>query len=326
VWRAVCTRCGRVWSLARAPGLGPCGGLLDAVGPLADPTGDYGRALPPGARVAGPTPVSEVGVGTFVKAEFQHRTGSFKDRGAAAMIGTAAASGVRSVVADSSGNAGRAVAAYAADAGMECTVFVPTGTAPDKLAAIGGFGATVVEVPGGRPAAAGAARDRVGEGGGWYASHVHRPAFHHGVKTLALELFEQVPDIDAVVVPAGNGTLVLGLWLGFGLLAALGHLARVPRIVAVQAERCAPLLGRSPSGLPTAAAGIAIPDPPRAEPVRAAVAASGGRLIAVSEAGIERAREDLGGLGFEVEPTGAVAWAARAEVGGGRVVFVLTGR
>ena len=347
-WREVCSTCGRTWSLADLRWICACGGLLDLVGPVADPlarsplttsaagTGPvspldrYRAALPPGAgRVdlgLAVTPLREVAAGRFVKADYEQPTGSFKDRGAAVMIGAAAELGVRSILVDSSGNAGRAAAAHAAAAGLECRVFVPAGTDPVKIRVMAAYGASVFEVAGDRAAAAVAAR-RALAAGGWYASHVYQPLFHHGVKTLAYELFEQHPDLDraSVVVPVGNGTLVLGLWIGFGELVALGHLARRPALVAVQAERCAPLAGRPPAAVATSAAGIAIPDPPRAAQIRGAVMATAGRVVTVAEEAIAAARDDLAGLGFEVEPTGAVAWAGASAVAS-PVVAVLTGR
>jgi threonine synthase len=353
-WREVCGACGRTWALSDLRWLCGCGGLLDLVGPLADPVPSgrpdqqppgsplarYAAALPPGTgRVdldMAVTPLHEAAPGMFVKCDFQQPTGSFKDRGAAVMIGAAAALGIESVVVDSSGNAGRAAAAHAAAASMACTVYVPAGTDRRKSGAIAAYGARLIEVPGGRAAAAAAAQASLRapkvEPPPWYASHVYQPLFHHGVKTLAYELYEQLSDLDraTVVVPAGNGTLVLGLWLGFGELAALGRLRRRPAVVAVQAERCAPLAGLSvdPDGPPTVAAGIAVAAPPRAAQVRAAVMASGGRLVTVSEADIEAALTDLGRLGFEVEPTGAVGWAAVPHMPGvdGPVIVVLTGR
>ncbi len=141
---------------------------------------------------------------------------------------------------------------------MAAEVYVPESTSPARVAAVEGLGARVVVVAGDRAAAGEAARAAAEETGAWYASHVYRPEFAHGVKTLAFELHEQLDGPPGtVVVPAGNGTLVLGLWLGFRELGA-----RLPRIVAVQAERCAPLAGLAPTG-PTAASGIAIPAPPR---------------------------------------------------------------
>ncbi len=362
-WWEMCATCGRVWGLDALRWVCACGGLLDLIGPRSDPVASdrrpadryrsplarYAPALPPGSgRVdlgLTVTPLLEVGRGTFVKCEFEQPTGSFKDRGAAVMIGAAAELGVTSVVVDSSGNAGKAAAAHAAAAGLRCTVYVPAGTAPAKLEAITGYGARVLEVPGGRTETAAAAQAALGTGSEhpWYASHVHQPVFHHGVKTLAFELWEQLtrpprgtdrgrPVEDAtVVVPAGNGTLVLGLWLGFSELVAAGHLRRPPALVAVQSERCAPLAGRrvDPAGPTTAAAGIAIPAPARAAQVRGAVLATGGRLVTVGEGEIEGAREHLDQLGWAVEPTAAVAWAAADRLTGhrgGPVVALLTGR
>ena len=327
-WPEVCIRCHRTWSLTDRRWLCSCGGLLDLLGPPG--------ALPPGARDVDlgmeVTPLRQVDEGRFVKLDYELPTGSFKDRGASAMIGVAAALGVDALVVDSSGNAGKSAAAHAARAGIRCTVYVPAGTGPAKVAAIAGSGAEVVEVDGDRAAAAAAAQRVVLDGAGWYASHVHQPVFHHGVKTLALELADQVPGLDqgVVVVPAGNGTLVLGLWLGFSELVATGRLGRPPALVAVQADRCAPLAGLVPGAEPTVAAGIAIPAPPRAGPVRAAVAASGGAVVLVTEDEIRGARDTLAGLGLAVEPTGAVAWAAATRPlpvrRAGPVVAVLTGR
>ena len=352
-WREVCSACGRSWALTDLVWRCSCGGLLDLVGPLVDPVAGgaggasasplarYRDALPAGSAAIDlgmeVTPVAELRPGWWVKADYRHPTGSFKDRGAAVMVGLAATLGVDRLVVDSSGNAGKAAAAHAARAGVASTVYLPAGTDRAKVAGIAGYGAEVVEVPGGRSAAADAAMAAVGAGGSWYASHVWQPAFHHGVKTLAFELYEQIPGIDegTVVVPAGNGTLVLGLWLGFGELVALGRLSRRPTLVAVQADRCAPLAGRPPAaGAPaTAAAGIAIADPPRRRQIRAAALATGGAVVVVSEEAIMAATEELGGLGYPVEPTGAVAWAALPEVAGrtglaggrGPLVAVLTG-
>jgi threonine synthase len=344
-WVRVCRRCGRGFDLSAAAWRCPCGGLFDLQGPRADPLGAvdgqggpwslwrYRSTLPvPTAgdasawqRVSlgeGMTPLVPAGPGLWCKLDQIMPTRSFKDRGAAVMLALAAGLGVEKVVVDSSGNAGRAVAAYAARAGMEAAVFVPEETAAAKRAAIEAYGARVVTVAGDRAAAARAARDAADTGGMWYASHVYRPEFVHGVKTLAFELCEQLAGVAspaspaspagpaAVVVPAGNGTLVLGLWAGFRELVAAGRARRVPPIVAVQAENCAPLAGRGPCR-PTAATGIAIADPPRGGEVRAAVIASGGRVLTVPEASLEPARLGLARLGIAVEPTSAAVWAAR---------------
>lgn len=342
-WRQVCSLCGRTWSPADLRWSCRCGGLLDLVGPLADPFGRpdesspllrFRDALPPFALQAdlgmSITPVVSLGDDWWVKADYAHPTGSFKDRGSSVMLGGAAELGVGSVIVDSSGNAGKAAAAHSGVLGIDCTVYLPEGTPPAKVTAMTGHGASVVAVRGDRAAAAAAAVDAVATGGHWYASHVHQPSFHHGVKTLAFELFEQLPGLESatVVVPAGNGTLVLGLWLGFGELVALGRLSRRPVVMAVQAELCAPLAGRAapePGSPATVAAGIAIAHPPRAAQVGAAVAASGGRVLTVSEEEIHAASRSLAAAGHPVEPTGAVAWAAVSRVGPGPVIAVLTG-
>ena len=164
-----------------------------------------------------------------------------------------------------------------------------------------------------------------------------KPAFHHWVKTLAFELHEQLGEsIGTVVVPAGNGTLVIGLWLGFRELISTGRAVGMPRIVAVQSRRCAPLAGLAPTG-PTAAVGIAVASPPRAGQIRAAVLASGGRVLTVTEDDLDEARRGLAGMGVEVEPTSSAVWAAWCTGAarpsdfsdgrnGGGVVLVLTGR
>lgn len=344
-WRQRCAACGRLWPLEMSRWCCSCSGLLDLVGPLTDPVGSdaasplerYRDCLPPlapgvdlGLAV---TPLEPAGDQRWIKADYRHPTGSFKDRGAAVMIGAAARAGTGSIVVDSSGNAGRSAAAHAAAVGLACTVYLPQSTPPAKVAAMARYGAGTVMVGGPRAAAAVAAQQAAVAGGHWYASHAHRPSFHHGVKTLAYELYEQsLGRFDlagaAIVVPAGNGTLVLGCWIGFGELVALGRLARRPRIVAVQAERCAPLTGRPapPGGRPSAAAGIAIAAPPRLGQVRAAVTSSGGRVVTVSEDEIAAAITQLAGLGHVVEPTGAVAWAALdGRSGPGPRVAVLSG-
>jgi threonine synthase len=257
-----------------------------------------------------------------VKLEFVSPTGSFKDRGAVALVASAVARGARELVADSSGNAGSAIAAYAARAGLPCTVFVPEGTSGAKRRQIEGYGAALRVVPGDRMAAAGAAAATVAETGAMYASHVWDPMFLQGTKTFAFECWEQLGrrGPDAVVIPVGNGTLVLGAARGFRELRAAGAIERLPRLIGLQSERCAPLAvawaQRQPNPAPvapsqaTVAEGIAIPAPARGAQILAAVLESGGCVLSVPEASIAPAQRDLARRGLLVEPTAAVAWAA----------------
>ena len=341
-WFQICRRCGRVSGWADQRWRCGCGGLFDLQGPAADPLVRADswslwryRSVLPASRSwekvslgEGMTPLIPVRPGLWCKLEYVSPTRSFKDRGAVVMISGAADQGVQEVVADSSGNAGAAVAAYAGRAGIAAEVFVPEATPAARVAAIEVFGARVVRVPGDRAAAAAGARAAVARTGAWYASHVYRPAFVHGVKTLAFELWEQLGGRPPgrVVVPAGNGTLVLGLFLGFRELAEHGHIRHLPAIIAVQAERCAPLAGLRPAG-PTQATGIAIAHPPRGGEARAAILATRGAVVTVAEEQLEPARRQLAQMGMRVEPTAAAAWAAGLPAGArdAPTVVVLTG-
>ena len=271
----------------------------------------------------GQTPIVSAGEeapGVTLKLEFVSPTLSFKDRGAVVLIASAVQRGARRVVADSSGNAGSAIAAYAARAGIDCHVFVPEGTSARKREQILAYGASLECVAGDRTAATAAAIAAVERTGAMYASHTYDPYFLQGTKTFAFELWEQLGRgvLDAVIVPAGNGTLALGAARGFSELHAAGLIERTPALIALQSENCAPLARAWASGATepaevaarsTRAEGIAIPRPPRGAQILAAVARSGGCVVAVPEAAIEPAERDLARRGLFVEPTAALVWA-----------------
>jgi len=256
-----------------------------------------------------------------LKLDFLLPTLSFKDRGAVVLATLAKRLGVTRAMVDSSGNAGTAMAAFFGRAGIGCTVYVPESTSPAKLRQMRAHGATVELVPGSRAATSAAALQAAGRDGVLYASHVYHPYFLHGVKTYGYEIWEQrersLP--ETVVVPVGNGTLVLGCYLAFSELVAAGLAERMPRIVAVQASACSPLeqamaLGRDEpvvveSGA-TIADGIAIALPPRGRQVLRAVRATGGTIVSVADEQIAAARQELADEGLFVEPTAAVCFAA----------------
>jgi threonine synthase len=255
-----------------------------------------------------------------VKLEFVSPTLSFKDRGAVVLVASALERGARRLVADSSGNAGSAIAAYASRAGLECTVFVPANTSMGKRTQIEAYGAKLEPVPGDRTATSDAAIAAVQSSGATYASHVYDPLFLQGTKTFAFEVFEQLSGApDAVIVPVGNGTLLLGAARGFRELRAAGLIDRLPALIALQSERCAPLAHAWARGAdapvpvqadPTLAEGIAIPHPARGAQILATVAASGGCVVSVPEAAIEPAQRELSRRsGLLVEPTAALVWA-----------------
>ena len=130
------------------------------------------------------TPVTIAGKSLLVKQDHLFPSGSYKDRGATVLISQAKALGVQHMVEDSSGNAGAAVAAYAARAGIACDIYVPDSTSAAKLAQIQSYGANLHKIPGSREDTAHAVQDAAQKH--FYASHVWSPFFFHGTKTLCL--------------------------------------------------------------------------------------------------------------------------------------------
>lgn len=256
----------------------------------------------------------------FAKVDYMMPTLSFKDRGAAVLVAKAKSLGARHLVQDSSGNAGTSIAAYAARAGLRCTIFVPESTSPKKIKQIAGFGAQLCVTPGSREATAAAAKEFARKDGVFYASHVYNPFFYQGTKTYAFEIWEQLGTApDTLVLPVGNGTLVLGCFYGFSELLAAKQIDRIPKIIAVQSAQCDPLTRAFSNECDaiemvvnqgTAAEGIAIAAPARGKQILAAVKASGGKIISIKESSLEPARKHLASRGYDVEPTSAVNMAA----------------
>jgi threonine synthase len=279
-----CVRCGSTFAPDATRWRCDCGGWLDL-----DRDG-AGDAPEPVRLGTWPTPEVDVVIeGRRLRAKVEHEgpTRSFKDRGAEVLVGLAVAVGAEALVADSSGNAGAALAAHAAVAGLPLTVFVAGSTSPSKLARITRHGAAVVPVGGTREDVATAAIGRVEASGAFYASHVYNPWFWEGTANMVLEL-DPLP--DTLLLPYGNGTLVLGA------RSALRHLGAVDRcrIVAVRAAT-----------IPTVAEGIAIASPARDAEVRAAV----DRVVTVEDDEILTAQAELAQQGRFVEPTAAACFA-----------------
>jgi threonine synthase len=255
----------------------------------------------------------------LLKLEGISPTGSFKDRGAATVITAARAAGARVVVEDSSGNAGTAIAAYAAAAGLRARIFAPADIVPIKAKAIQVLGAELIKISGPRSAVTEAALTAARDG--YDVGHARDDAFLEGTKTIAYELFEELGDeLHDVVTPVGQGTVLIGLAMGFGDLVAAGRITKAPRLHGIQSEACAPLVRGAAIGRPapvvrqpSIADGIRIPEPTRAERSYNAVRYSGGRWIGVSEDAIERSWRDAAKVGMLMEPTSATAIAgARA--------------
>ena len=253
----------------------------------------------------------------WLKMEQLAPTGSFKDRGASVLISKLKELGVKEIVEDSSGNAGSAIAAYAAAAGIRCHIFVPRQISPAKTQQISAYGADLHMIEGDRQATAEAALQAAQSR--YYASHVWNPFFFQGTKTMAYELCEQnhwsAP--DTLILPVGNGSLLLGARTGFRELLAAGIIASLPRLIAVQSTAFAPLYDAffTPSdsspdlSSTTIAEGIAIAHPPRLRQIIAAIRESGGTVIRVNDIEISEAQDEMAARGLYIEATSAVAIA-----------------
>jgi len=277
------------------------------------------------------------GKNVLFKMDFMQPTGSFKDRGASVLISVVKALGVSSVVEDSSGNAGAAIAAYSRAAGISCTVFVPDYTPEEKLIQIRLFGAKVVKVSrtgqDANSAAVEAAQSQ------FYASHLWDPFFPIEIQSSAFEIWEEldgkVPPF--VVVPVVSGGLLEGFYMGFKLLLEAGYYKQIPKIIGVQAENCMPVHDAFKKGFedfsdvevkPTVAEGISVQKPPRARAVLKAIRDSGGRTVSVNDDEILQAMRILISMGIFVEPTLAATlagWYKLSPLERDGAVVVLTG-
>ena len=251
------------------------------------------------------------------KLEYVFPTGSFKDRGATTTLSRAVEVGADRVVEDSSGNAGTAIATYAARAGLPAEIYVPADIGESKLSAIRRAGADVVRVEGTRGDVTDACVGAAEAGDGWYASHAWNPAFFAGTATMAHEIAAQrdwsAP--DAVVMPLGHGTMFLGAYRGFRALREAGWTDRVPRLLGAQAAGYAPVVAELHGETPAAgenriADGIRIRDPVRMSGILDAIDATDGDAIALSSSAVSDELDRLHRAGFYTEPTCAVAPAA----------------
>lgn len=271
------------------------------------------------------------------KLEYLNPTGSFKDRGSALLVSFLQSRRVKSVVEDSSGNAGASLAAYAARAGVQARIFVPDYASGPKRSQIEAYGAEIVRILGPRSNTSEAVR-RAAENGSIYASHAYMPFGLPGYATIVYEMVAQMGTVPrTVVAPTGQGNLLLALGRGFQSLKQSGSIDELPQLVGVQARACAPLwavfnygaagLGWVTEG-DTLAEGVRIKHPIRGDALLQLVAESRGRFVAVDEEDILSGRDELARRGLYVEPTSAIVWSALSQIVGqvpGPIAVVLTG-
>jgi threonine synthase len=269
----------------------------------------------------------------LVKDEGRLPTGSFKARGLVMAVSMAKELGVRKMAMATNGNAGAALAAYGSRAGIETVVFCPADTPEVNVREIALQGARVYRVNGlindcGRIVVDG--RDAAG----WFeANTLKEPYRIEGKKTMGLELAEQLGwDLpDVILYPTGGGTGLIGMWKAFAELEALGWIgAKRPRMVAVQASGCAPIVKAYEDGVEhaelwqgahTVAAGIRVPVAIGDFLILRAVRESNGFAVAVDDDLIEAGREDVAKTeGLLLCPEGAATYAAyRQELASGRI-------
>jgi threonine synthase len=260
-----------------------------------------------------------------IKDESGNPTGSFKARGLSAAVSMAKALGASDVCLPSAGNAGSALAAYAAHGGLKAHVFLPRDIAKVFLMETGGYGAQLETVDG-LITDAGRRCAELAKQNGWYeCATLKEPYRVEGKKTMGYELAEQMgwklP--QAILYPTGGGTGLIGMWKAFQEMETMGFIAPGrPRMYAVQAEGCAPIVKAFSEGkddapmwenAQTLAHGLRVPKALGDFLILRAVRESHGAAIAVSEPEIIQGVKDAGATeGLFVAPeTGACVAALR---------------
>lgn len=274
----------------------------------------------------------------LAKPEWLNPTASFKDRGVSTMMSAFKALGAKEVLADSSGNAGSSIAAYARAAAISATILVPASTSAKKIEQMTAFGAHVQPIEGTRDEVAQEATNRAGAIP--YASHDWNPFFLEGIKTIGYEIWENLGFAlpDNIVTVAGSGSIPLGLDLAFEELLSAGEIAIKPKIYIGQPEGWDPIVAaiHSRAYRPTTRArlaeGASIGAPVRGLEVARVVTASGGSGVSVTDQQIATSTRFLVSRGLFAEPTSAIAHAAYRYLGTTgaiapteRTVVVLTG-
>ncbi|MBL8898912.1 MAG: threonine synthase [Planctomycetes bacterium] len=258
----------------------------------------------------------------WCKDESFNPTGSFKARGMSVAVTMAAALGARELYVPTAGNAGGALAAYAARAGLPCAVAMPEDSPSANRLEVRALATECFEVPGLIGDAGRFLRERyAGREGVFDLSTLKEPYRLEGKKTMGYDLRIELGDLpDVVVYPAGGGTGLIGMWKAFDEMQALGWIdARRPRLVAVQMKSCAPIVegllaGREEGVPPTAprtlAAGLRVPTPLGDRLMLRALRATGGTALAVSDDEMLHALREVARLeGLLLCPEGAAAWA-----------------
>ena len=264
----------------------------------------------------------------YVKDESSNPTGSFKARGLAAAVSKAKELGVEKVIIPTAGNAGGAMAAYAARAGLKAHIFMPKDTPFANIEESRMAGAEVVLVDGLISDAAGMAGEKARAEGWFDVSTFKEPYRVEGKKVMGYELAEsfnwELPDV--IIYPTGGGTGLVGMWKAFAELETLGWLENTkrPRMVSVQADGCAPVVKAFQSkasfcdfwtNAHTIASGLRVPKSFADHLILQDIYESDGIAVAVSDEAILESQKQLAGAeGIFAAPEGAATLAALKEL------------
>ncbi len=344
-----CSRCGKQLPPGRLYNLCECGGPLlvryrlssnamprDAVTARAKTLWRYREVLPLGGDASpvtlgeGFTPLlhatrlgERMGLpNLYLKDEGTNPTGSFKARGQSVAITMARELGVRKVAIPSAGNAGGAMAAYAAAAGLEALVYMPEGTPVMNRLECSILGAGVKLIAGSIKDCGRALAERIRSEGWFDVSTLKEPYRIEGKKTMAYEVVEQLDRVPEVMIyPTGGGTGLIGMWKAFAEMEQLGWTSgRRPRMIAVQATGCAPMVRAFEGGAEradewvdpaTIASGLRVPSAVGDALILRAIRESGGTAVAVDDDTMLRAvREIAQTEGVVTSPEGGATLGA----------------
>ncbi|MEO8193034.1 MAG: threonine synthase [Gemmatimonadales bacterium] len=258
-----------------------------------------------------------------IKDESLNPTQSFKARGMSAAVSMARELGVTKVAAPSAGNAGGALAAYAARAGLEAHIFMPRDTPRANVLECEQLGAHVVLIDG-LITDCGMEVSRRKDAEGWFdVSTLKEPYRVEGKKTLGYELAEQLGWVlpDVIVYPTGGGTGLIGMWKAFEEMENMGLIGSArPRMITVQAAGCAPIVRAFEAGkrfaetfpdAETVASGLRVPKAIGDFLILDAIGASGGTALSVTDEAMIAAVREIGSAeGLFVAPEGAACLAA----------------
>jgi len=271
----------------------------------------------------------------YMKLEGDNPTGSFKDRGSTVVISDAVNRGYGTATVASTGNMGASIAAYCAYGNIASKVFIPKDVPEEKILQMRAYDAGLVRTSGSFSDVVDRSIEEA-DRGTYLASTGLNPYFIEGLKTTGFEIFEQVGVPDWIVVPTGTGGHLTAIHKAFVELKELGVVHQLPRMVAVQAKTCSPIVNAwstgdeiVPSENPeTIASAIKVKVPFNGYTAIQAMRSSGGMGVIVDDHQILQSMKDLGQEGVFAEPSSATALAALTEMDvdrDDRLVLVITG-